>query len=479
MKTIKHILPAMIITGIITATLLLLYRGIYNYAKDKCWQELSDTAEQLASGIASEFEDDVAKLHIMEAILLRNNLEDKDCLDALYLDTVLPTTMFSRIDIWYPDNTVVSSGNKRKVNPNIVFEEMAAAGEQMSRRTTDSVTGNESVYYILPIIKEDDTIAMLIGVIDLKEIADRFHPKIYNGQGEICVIDSIDANFIIDSWHDELTSVYELGNRKQIKGYEDVNFPLEIKNRETGVVVFESKTTGEPLYMYYTPIDGFDWELALFAQEGTIFEYLIHLRKWVIIVGTLVTVLTVIYFGWNVNTVRLLNRKVTELEENKELLKRISYTDALTAVNNRTKYNEVWRDIKEKSLENMGVAYFDLNGLKQINDTKSHDEGDKYICKAADIISEMFEEDCYRIGGDEFVVLSAGIEKELFANKISSIKKQMQENKIDISVGHCWKASCSNVKIMRKEAEEQMYKEKEAYYRIHDRRNKKDSTVSV
>lgn len=113
--------------------------GIYNYAKDKCWQERSDTAEQLASGIASEFEDDVAKLHIMEAIPQRNNLEDKDCLDALYPDTVLPTTMFSRIDIWYPDNTVVSSGNKRKVNPDIVFEEMAADGEQMSGRITEAI----------------------------------------------------------------------------------------------------------------------------------------------------------------------------------------------------------------------------------------------------------------------------------------------------------------------------------------------------
>ena len=468
MKTIKRILPAVSITAIIAITLLLLYRGIYNYAEDKCWQELSDTAEQLTGGIASEFEDDVAKLHIMRTMLQSNDPEDENCLDALYLDTVLPTTMYSRIDVWYPDNTVVSSGNKCKINPNVVFEEVAAAGEHMSRRTTDSVTGNESIYYILPITKNSDTVAILIGVIDLKEIAGRFHPKIYDGKGEICVIDSADGSFIIDSWHDELGNLYEMENRKLIKGYEDVNLTHEIKNRKTGVVVFESKTTGEPLYMYYAPIDFFDWELELFAQESTIFEYLIQLRRWIIMVGILVTTLAVIYFAWNVNTVRLLNQKVAELEENKELLKRISYTDALTSVNNRTKYSEVWRALKENTLEKMGVAYFDLNGLKQINDTNSHEAGDKYIRKAANIISEFFQDDCYRIGGDEFVVLSVGVDEAVFSDKISSIKKQMTENDISMSVGYCWMEVCDDVRIMRKEAEKQMYKEKEAYYRSHN-----------
>lgn len=94
--------------------------------------------------------------------------------------------------------------------------------------------------------------------------------------------------------------------------------------------------------------------------------------------------------------------------------------------------------------------------------------GDKYIRKAANIISEFFQDDCYRIGGDEFVVLSVGVDEAVFSDKISSIKKQMTENDISMSVGYCWMEVCDDVRIMRKEAEKQMYKEKEAYYRSHN-----------
>lgn len=470
MKTIRHILPAVCISGIITVMLLLLYRGIYNYAEDKCWQELSDTAEQLTSGIAAEFEDDVVKLHIMKTILLNNNLEDKECLEVLYPDSVLPHTLFSRVDIWYPDYAVVSSENKCEVYRDFSFEQVAAEGEHMTRRRTDPHTGNETIYYLLPITEDGDTLAILIGVIDLSEIAGHFSPSIYDGRGQICVVDSVDGNFIIDSWHEELGNAYEMETRKRVKGYENVDLEEKIKNLNTDVIVFESKSTGEPLYMYFTPVNIFDWQFMIFAPEDTIFEYLLQLRKYVLFIGMLVMILIILYFAWNLYTVRLLQQKVAELEEKEELLEQLSYKDALTSVHNRTKYTEVWKALEQKSLEKIGVAYFDLNGLKQVNDLKSHDMGDKYICNAAAIISEILPKDCYRIGGDEFVVLSVGMEKDVFMDKIAAVRAKMQENQISISVGSLWMKNCRDLKAMLDEAEEQMYKEKEAYYRKHDRR---------
>lgn len=470
MKTIRHILPAVCITGIITTMLFLLYRGIYNYAEDKCWQELSDTANQMTNEIAAEFKDDVAKLHILKSILQNHDLDDRDCLDVLQLDTVLPTTMFSRIDVWYPDNTVVSSGTKRKVYRDFSFEKVAADGEHITTRRKDSYTGNEAVYYLLPIIENNDTLAIMVGVIDLNEIADRFHPVIYNGEGQIAVIDSADGNYIIDSWHDELGNIYELGDRKRIKGYEDIDLVKMVGNQETGVIVFESRSTGKPLYMYFTPLNLFDWELMIFAQEDTIFEYLLQLRSYVLFIGTLIMVLVVLYFAWNMNIVRLLKQKVDELEESKKLLKQISYQDALTFIYNRTKYTEVWKSLEEKTLEKTGVAYFDLNGLKQVNDEKSHDAGDRYICGTANIISKVFPQECYRIGGDEFVILTVGMEEEVFTDKISEIRRLMKENNISISIGFSWMEVCTNLKAMREEAEEQMYKEKKVYHEVYDRR---------
>lgn len=470
MKTLKHILPAICITGIITIILLLLYRGIYNYAEDRCWQELSNTAEQLTGEIASDFEDDIAKLHIMGSVLQNHELKDADCMKILSLDTVLPATMFSRIDLLLPDNTVVSNGTKSKIGQDISFDKLAADGEHMTGRQKDSQSGNETIYYLLPIEKAGDVTAIVIGVIDLNEIADHFQPIIYDGKGHVCVVDIASGDFIIDTWHDKLGNIFDLGNRKMAEGYEYDATLKKMKNLETDVVVFESETTGKPLYMYFTPVDLFDWQFIIFAQEDTIFEYLLLLRKYIAFLVVLITILVITYFAWNINTIRLLNQKVAELEEKKKALKQLSYKDALTSINNRTKYLEIWKSLKEKKLKNVGIGYFDLNGLKQINDSKSHDKGDEYICRAADILSKVFLKDCYRIGGDEFIVLLADIDKDAFDDKISSVRELALENKVSISIGFCWAKHCDNLKSLRKKAEKQMYQEKEKYYQTHERR---------
>ena len=53
-----------------------------------------------------------------------------------------------------------------------------------------------------------------------------------------------------------------------------------------------------------------------------------------------------------------------------------------------------------------GVIVFDINGLKHINDTKGHEEGDRLIRDGCMMICKKFAHSpVYRIGGDEFVVL--------------------------------------------------------------------------
>ena len=49
----------------------------------------------------------------------------------------------------------------------------------------------------------------------------------------------------------------------------------------------------------------------------------------------------------------------------------------------------------------------DINNLKKVNDTYGHKEGDRHIKAAADVISQSFGMigDCYRTGGDEFIVV--------------------------------------------------------------------------
>ncbi len=84
----------------------------------------------------------------------------------------------------------------------------------------------------------------------------------------------------------------------------------------------------------------------------------------------------------------------------------LAYTDQMTGLHNRTCFNIDFAELSKKP-EDIAIIDFDLNNLKYTNDTFGHSAGDLYIKNCATIIYEIFNGigKCYRVGGDEFVVL--------------------------------------------------------------------------
>lgn len=80
--------------------------------------------------------------------------------------------------------------------------------------------------------------------------------------------------------------------------------------------------------------------------------------------------------------------------------------DQLTGLNNRLSFNSLLEQL-EKNRGNCTLIEFDLNGLKETNDTKGHIAGDEIIVGAADCIKKTFSKYgyCFRVGGDEFVAV--------------------------------------------------------------------------
>ena len=111
-----------------------------------------------------------------------------------------------------------------------------------------------------------------------------------------------------------------------------------------------------------------------------------------------------------------------------------------------------------------GVAYIDLNGLKQINDNLGHEAGDRLICNAAKGILKTFPEDSYRIGGDEFVIIVPETEEADFKDRIDQVEKDLAEANVSFSMGLEWKKE-GMLEAMLKSAEKRMYLDKNAYYR--------------
>lgn len=467
-KYIKHIIPLLLITFITILILQLFYVNIINNEEEHCWQELKTTVEDVRKEISIKFTDEISKLHLIETIISNENISPKD-ISYLHIDKVQPGTMFSRIDILYPDNTLLSNGTLIEVKEDIQFEKIKSSGEYITDRKIDFLNGKPCVYYVLPVLKENEIASVLIGVIDIDILYDLFNPIIYNGQANICVIDADDGNYIMDNWHRELGNAYEQENRKRLDGYENVDLKDEIKNLRSGTIAFVSQTTGKNIYMYYAPLNMFNWEIAIFAQEDVLFSDLLELKGKFITTGIAEILLLVLYFWWNIYLIKQLQKSNNETENKNKQLEFLSYRDVLTGLHNRHKYIETLVSLNHNNPSDIGVAYIDLNGLKHVNDSASHEAGDEYIRKAANILTQVFGENCYRIGGDEFVVITANIREVEFNNNIKKLKDNMKEQNISVSVGYLWQEKCSNINEMLKNADRKMYIEKQNYYKAQDK----------
>ena len=156
-------------------------------------------------------------------------------------------------------------------------------------------------------------------------------------------------------------------------------------------------------------------------------------------------------------------------------LEKLSYRDMLTGLYNRNRYIERLEAYKQVQDQQIGAIYIDLNGLKKVNDEQGHRAGDELIVRAAGTIAGIFAEDAYRVGGDEFVVILLDVSREEFARKTEQLRRQMQENSVDASIGVVWQASTENLEDLLRRADENMYREKKRYYSQADAARKPES----
>lgn len=104
-------------------------------------------------------------------------------------------------------------------------------------------------------------------------------------------------------------------------------------------------------------------------------------------------------------------------------------------------YITIVRRISKKSDE----LNEDLNGLKEINDKIGHIAGDTLIITASYALQEIFLDNSYRVGGDEFVVIGQDVSELLFFDQYAKLLKRMKELEISVATGCVWKETCSNL----------------------------------
>lgn len=102
-----------------------------------------------------------------------------------------------------------------------------------------------------------------------------------------------------------------------------------------------------------------------------------------------------------------LQKTLAVLQQERQLLERNAYIDSLTNLGNRggldRHVNQLWRKGAPFT-----CAYIGIDHLKHCNDKFGHAEGNRYILGICRALTETMEHDemLFRIGGDEFVLVS-------------------------------------------------------------------------
>ncbi|MBN2736095.1 MAG: GGDEF domain-containing protein [Spirochaetales bacterium] len=175
------------------------------------------------------------------------------------------------------------------------------------------------------------------------------------------------------------------------------------------------------------------------------------------------------------NSEQKLRRALDELQSYTHHLQHISEMDELTALYNRRGFLTLAAsalELAEKESKSCILFFFDLDGLKEINDNYGHEEGDYALKTAASILRSSFRSSDIigRLGGDEFVVFSPTVDSryinaviERFQKKTVLVNKEINKAfKIFMSYG--WSVSNnhdkSDINLMLQTADAMLYNNK-------------------
>ncbi len=634
-----RILATIFILVVTIALSVAAYVSIWESEKEHCGHTLASSSQSISKEIVTRLKDNGNILQLAAGALLEGDSYSSPEDIINHVNKYLDLTIFSRIDILFPDNMILLHDGRTIDGSGLVssFDDIFNQGYHISARSEDFITGRPVVYCDVPVENKGVPVAVMVGVIDCGKLPEYFSTTVYGGEADCMLVDRRDGCIIMDTMQQELSNFYDYTEIETQAGYQNVDLIESVREAETGFFAYKSPRNGNNSFMFYAPVEGYNWQILVLVSEELAFAGLGLLRNslsWVAVIECVLILLFVLlnfhsnsqayknkaeaeyqlhksnvliecvtelssndnidsainnllatvnrYFdgdrtylfdinyeeqttnnlyefaaegvtaeidnlqnvpissieNWieefkhsgifyisdidrdvvrNTNTYEILaaqnissliavplkrsdliigfmgvdNPKanygdltllssvqffITEAMERKnarEALTHMSYTDTLTRLHNRNKFNHVCDEYYRYPPYRVGVAFFDLDGLKHVNDTQGHDAGDVLITSTADNIRSVFSGNSYRIGGDEFAVILPEVDKGEFERQVSEVRALMEKNGISVAIGTSWREVGINLKVQLKEADQMMYVEKAEHRRILAEKNKK------
>jgi diguanylate cyclase (GGDEF)-like protein/PAS domain S-box-containing protein len=177
-------------------------------------------------------------------------------------------------------------------------------------------------------------------------------------------------------------------------------------------------------------------------------------------------------------------RDVTERKLIEEKMMYLSFHDILTELYNRTYFEEEMVRMDRRRDGSVGLIIFDLDGLKLVNDSFGHEQGDSLLIRMAELIQGSFgaNDVVARIGGDEIAVLMKATTLKQLETAVANVYAAVERHQhsvhripLSLSAGYAFSADKRlSMRELFREADNNMYREK-----LHRSRSARSAIVQT
>ena len=281
----------------------------------------------------------------------------------------------------------------------------------------------------------------------------------------------------------------------------DFQYILDTKNDKINTVIDDEKITGKiekeisDLYTmhyadagaFYATLDGFRYlNFYPIMDGGTnvkgvacigIDANRVYIFK--IILRVIVMILILLCCLISVRFSMMIFKRISN-----PLYQDMSNTDTLTGLKNKNSFTVDMHNIESGNQSRYAIVTVDLNGLKNINDSRGHQMGDIYIQNGADAIRKAMEGTefiGYRVGGDEFSVVLKDCDMDTvknFADRVARMADGINRGgiKTSMSIGYAKfdAEKDRNFSMTMERADAMMYENKRLYYKMKNLKRREE-----
>ncbi len=213
-------------------------------------------------------------------------------------------------------------------------------------------------------------------------------------------------------------NIYEMYKDNKLSDYrviyndkQNLNYGYVIRKDDENAT-FEKLFTKYIEYINYKQVYNVAWKEYSVNSKEINYVYLY-------ISGALIVLIII----WSLFKNKIKIKKKSKREET------IRYVDPLTSLKNRNYLNKNFKLWENNAIYPQSIIVVNLNNLRHVNDVYGHEEGDKLIKLAANILirNQLDQSDIIRTDGNEYLIYMVGYEKNKVVAYMRKLYKELGE----------------------------------------------------